>query len=158
MLRTTPAVTVSRKFLLEVGCHSKKSLNTIFLTFMITGLVDAIQCSLPNCTSSQIPSIDNCIPSDGYQRKVIYRSWNTSCSPLLVDLSVNNVYPWSYSGSWNYGSYAIVRCADGFNIPQNYPSVILPSSFQIVNYKCLKPMLPKGLQCEPHYGYPNDIV
>jgi len=99
------------------------NLEKINFVSLLKGMVDSQQCSKPVCTASQTPSINNCNPDDGYQRKYLYRSWNSSCTPLLADLNTSYVYPWSYSATWNYGISATVRCLPGYALPSSILSV-----------------------------------
>jgi hypothetical protein len=84
----------------------------------VPGLLNEAECSKSSCQGSQVPAVDNCYAPDQYSRVYLYRSWNTSCQPLLTDLDTSFTYPWDYHGSWHYGSVATLRCIPGYVLPQ----------------------------------------
>jgi len=81
------------------------------------------ECSKVACDAIQDPNVDQCFVPDGYQRALLYRSWNTSCPPLQPDFYQKFTYPWDYHGSWHWGSSAVVRCLPGYTIPTSFASV-----------------------------------
>ena len=50
---------------------------------------------------------------------MIYRTWSTSCSPMVFDFTSTYTYVWDYHGSWHWGSWVTLRCMPGYQIPAN---------------------------------------
>ena len=91
--------------------------------YCFLGLLNVGECKKLPCSSTQDPLADQCLPNDGYQRSLLFRSWNTSCPPIYPDFSKNFTYAWDYSGTWNWGSNATVRCLPGFVLPDDQAKV-----------------------------------
>ena len=89
----------------------------------LLGLLNPEECFKSACTTNQLPAVDNCYPADNYNRIQLYRSWNTSCPPLLPDLDTSFTYPWDYHGSWHYGSWATLKCLPGYVLPSSASAV-----------------------------------
>ena len=75
------------------------------------------------CSATQNPLLNNCSALDGYNRTLIYRSWNTSCPPLVPDFYKTMTYSWDYHGAWYWGLTAVLRCLPGYVIPAAYENV-----------------------------------
>ena len=86
------------------------------------GFIDEADCSVPICGSDQTPENDNCHIDDGYRRTTLYRTWKTSCPPIIKDLNEKFIYAWEHHGSWHWGSKATLRCLPGYELPRELPS------------------------------------
>ena len=101
-----------------------EKLSYIYFTFiMFSGLLPPEECSKSACTSNQDPIVNQCFVPDGYQRALLYRSWNTSCTPVAPDFYTTFTYPWEYHGSWHWGSTVALRCLPGYTLPPSATQV-----------------------------------
>ena len=84
------------------------------------GFLPENECKKSVCISSNDTTADtNCHPDDGFRRTRLFKTWETSCPALGVDLEDKFVYIWQYHGSWHWGSRATLRCLPGYELPQN---------------------------------------
>ena len=113
---------------------------------LFLGLLPREECSKPECTSTQDPTADNCHSQDGYQRTLLYRSWNTSCPGLQPDFTKTYTYPWLYHGTWHWGSTVQLRCLPGYAIPDSYKNVSVIRGWRGQGFRQLCDNICQGLR------------
>ena len=102
------------------------------------GFLPDKDCDVPECEEGQDPSADKCHNRDGYRRTKLYKTWQTSCQDITVDLKDDFLYVWEHHGSWHWGSKATLRCLPGYELPQNLPNYgEFDIEFRTQNITCL---------------------